>query len=82
MPSRSLTILSSLASFNSTGEHVDLSDLALVGAQLALVKAIKQTGVPTVVVFVSGKPVAEPWIADNAVKHAFIVCDCRLQWPY
>ncbi|EJD42421.1 hypothetical protein AURDEDRAFT_199589 [Auricularia subglabra TFB-10046 SS5] len=49
----------------TTGEHVDLSDLVLVGAQLALVKAIKATGKPTVVVFVSGKPVAEPWIADH-----------------
>lgn len=46
----------------TTGEHVDLSDLGLVGAQLALVQAVKATGKPTVVVFVSGKPVAEPWI--------------------
>ncbi|KAJ7174638.1 glycoside hydrolase superfamily [Mycena filopes] len=51
----------------TTGEHVDLSDLGLVGAQLDLVKAVKATGKPTVVVFVSGKPVAEPWIqASNA----------------
>ncbi|KAG6890480.1 hypothetical protein C0992_001148 [Termitomyces sp. T32_za158] len=46
----------------TTGEHVDLSDLRLVGAQLALVQAVKEAGKPTVVVFVSGKPVAEPWI--------------------
>ncbi|KAF8075743.1 glycosyl hydrolase family 3 C-terminal domain-containing protein [Lyophyllum atratum] len=50
----------------TTGEHVDLSDLGLVGAQLALVKAVKAVGKPTVVVFVSGKPVAEPWIQANA----------------
>ncbi|ETW84887.1 glycoside hydrolase family 3 protein [Heterobasidion irregulare TC 32-1] len=50
----------------TTGEHVDLSDLGLVGAQLALVQAIKSTGKPTIVVFVSGKPVAEPWIQTNA----------------
>ncbi|KAI0734869.1 glycoside hydrolase superfamily [Fomitopsis betulina] len=50
----------------TTGEHVDLSSLALVGAQRALVEAIVGTGTPTVVVFVSGKPVAEPWIAANA----------------
>jgi beta-glucosidase len=50
----------------TTGEHVDLSDLALVGAQGALVRAIKATGKPTVVVFVSGKPVAEPWIQASA----------------
>ncbi|GJE97260.1 glycoside hydrolase family 3 protein [Phanerochaete sordida] len=50
----------------TTGEHVDLSDLGLVGAQLRLVQAVQATGVPTVVVLVSGKPVAEPWIQANA----------------
>ncbi|KAJ7916268.1 glycoside hydrolase superfamily [Mycena leptocephala] len=50
----------------TTGEHVDVSDLGLVGAQLDLVKAVKAAGKPTVVVFVSGKPVAEPWIQANA----------------
>ncbi|KAI0051485.1 glycoside hydrolase family 3 protein [Auriscalpium vulgare] len=50
----------------TTGEHVDLSDLALVGAQLALVQAVKAAGKPTIVVLVSGKPVAEPWIQENA----------------
>ncbi|KAJ7683521.1 glycoside hydrolase superfamily [Mycena rosella] len=50
----------------TTGEHVDLSDLGLVGAQLDLVKAVKAAGKPTVIVLVSGKPVAEPWIQANA----------------
>jgi len=50
----------------TTGEHVDLSDLGLVGAQLDLVKAVKAAGKPTIVVLVSGKPVAEPWIQANA----------------
>ncbi|KAF5371497.1 hypothetical protein D9615_009637 [Tricholomella constricta] len=50
----------------TTGEHRDASDLALVGAQLELVKAVKAVGKPTVVVFVSGKPIAEPWIQANA----------------
>lgn len=49
-----------------TGEHVDVADLGLVGAQLALVKTMKAVGKPTVVVFVSGKPVAEPWIQESA----------------
>ena len=56
----------------TTGEHVDLSDLALVGAQLDLVKAVKATGKPTVVVLVSGKPVAEPWIAERTLP-SFII---------
>lgn len=50
----------------TTGEHVDVNDLGLVGAQLKLVQAVQATGTPTVVVYISGKPVAEPWIKDNA----------------
>ncbi|KAJ8502412.1 hypothetical protein ONZ45_g11788 [Pleurotus djamor] len=50
----------------TTGEHVDVHDLALVGAQLDLVKAVKATGKPTIVVFVSGKAIAEPWIQQHA----------------
>lgn len=46
----------------TTGEHVDMSTLALLGAQLRLAQAVHATGVPTIVVLVSGKPVAEPWI--------------------
>lgn len=50
----------------TTGEHVDVHDLHLVGAQAALVKAVIDTNKPTVVVFQSGKPVTEPWISRNA----------------
>lgn len=50
----------------TTGEHVDVHDLNLVGAQAALVQAIIATGKPTVVVFQSGKPVTEAWISRNA----------------
>lgn len=53
----------------TTGEHVDVADLGLVGAQLKLVKAVKATGKPTVVVFVSGKPIAEPWIQDRTSEN-------------
>ncbi|PCH41789.1 hypothetical protein WOLCODRAFT_177550 [Wolfiporia cocos MD-104 SS10] len=49
----------------TTGEHVDLSSLDLVGAQMPLVQAIQATGTPTIVVFVSGKPISEPWIQAN-----------------
>ena len=48
-----------------TGETVDVNSLNLVGAQGELVKAIADTGVPTVVVFSSGKPISEPWIANS-----------------
>ncbi|KAI1374497.1 glycoside hydrolase family 3 protein [Hypoxylon crocopeplum] len=50
----------------TTGEHVDISSLNLVGAMAHLVKAIIDTGKPTVVVFSSGKPITEPWISDAA----------------
>ncbi|KAG8965623.1 hypothetical protein FRC00_010176 [Tulasnella sp. 408] len=49
-----------------SGEHVDVADLGLVGASLKLVQEIKATGKPTIVVFISGRPVSEPWIADHA----------------
>ncbi|CRG87143.1 hypothetical protein PISL3812_04158 [Talaromyces islandicus] len=49
----------------TTGEHVDVNDLRLVGAQAPLVKAIIDTGIPTIVVFSSGKPVTEPWISNS-----------------
>ena len=49
----------------TTGEHVDLSDLSLVGAQFPLVQTIQATGTPTIVVFVSGKPVTNPWIQES-----------------
>lgn len=58
----------------TTGEHNDVSDLSLFGAQLNLIKAIKATGTPVVVVFISGKPVAEPWIQESAF-HSF-----RFHW--
>jgi beta-glucosidase len=50
----------------TTGEHVDVASLNLVGAMGELVQAIIETGKPTIVVYSSGKPVTEPWISDNA----------------
>ncbi|PKY07273.1 glycoside hydrolase [Aspergillus campestris IBT 28561] len=49
----------------TTGEHVDVNDLSLVGAQAPLIKAIVDTGVPTIVVLSSGKPVTEPWLSNS-----------------
>lgn len=51
---------------NSTsGEGFDLSDLQLTGVQEELVKAVRRTGKPLVVVLVTGKPFAIPWIKQN-----------------
>ena len=48
------------------GEGFDLSDLKLPGVQEDLIKEIKATGKPIVVVLVSGKPLAIPWVKENA----------------
>ncbi|MBD5281329.1 MAG: glycosyl hydrolase, partial [Bacteroides sp.] len=57
---------------NSTsGEAFDLNSLELPGRQADLLKALKATGKPLIVVLISGKPLAMPWVKDNA--DAFIV---------
>ena len=47
------------------GEDTDRSDLDLVGLQQELVERIYATGVPTVVVLVTGRPLGVEWIAEN-----------------
>lgn len=49
----------------TSGEGYDLSDLKLPGVQQDLIKAIKETGKPVIVVLVSGKPFAIPWVEKN-----------------
>ncbi|MES1224084.1 MAG: glycoside hydrolase family 3 C-terminal domain-containing protein, partial [Bacteroidota bacterium] len=49
----------------TSGEGYDLSDLRLPGVQEDLIKAVKATGKPVVVVLVSGKPFAIPWVKEN-----------------
>ena len=38
------------------------ASLNLFGKQLDLVKAIRETGTPVIVVLVNGKPISEPWL--------------------
>ena len=48
---------------NSTsGEGFDLSDLSLPGVQEELIRKVYEIGKPVIVVLVSGKPLAIPWI--------------------
>lgn len=47
------------------GEDTDRSDLNLVGLQQELIERIHATGVPTVVVLVTGRPLSVEWVADN-----------------
>jgi beta-glucosidase len=49
----------------TSGENVARSSLGLFGQQLALVQAIHATGVPTVVILINGRPLAEPWVVNN-----------------
>jgi beta-glucosidase len=48
------------------GEGFDLTDLKLPGVQEDLLKEMKSSGKPVVVVLVSGKPLAIPWVKENA----------------
>jgi beta-glucosidase len=52
----------------TTGEHVDVDSLNLVGAMRPLVEAVVNTSTPTVVVFQSGKPVTEDWISNTTAS--------------
>jgi beta-glucosidase len=48
-----------------SGESQDLSDIALTGAQEALIQAVYATGTPVVMVLVAGKPSAIPWEKEH-----------------
>ena len=50
----------------TSGEFRDVTSLDLPGAQHALVEAVVATGTPTVVVVISGRVHALPWIAEHA----------------
>jgi beta-glucosidase len=50
----------------TTGEARDATDLGLPGVQQRLVEAVMATGTKTVVVLVSGRVHALPWIAEHA----------------
>jgi len=61
-------------SFQKTaGENKARSFLGLPGKQLDLVKAIYEKNKNLTVVYVSGKPISEPWIEDNikSIIHAW-----------
>ncbi|WP_347158667.1 beta-glucosidase BglX [Pontibacter chitinilyticus] len=49
-----------------TGEAASRSDLGLPGNQLDLLKALKQTGKPLVVVLMNGRPLTLTWEDENA----------------
>lgn len=55
------------------GEHRDMSgeaaaraDITIPGVQEELLRKLKETGKPLVVVLMNGRPLAIPWVAENA----------------
>lgn len=50
----------------TSGEGTDANDLSLPGVQADLVRAVVESGTPTVVVLVSGRPYEVAWIAEHA----------------
>ena len=48
------------------GEGIDRSSLQLSGIQLELMKRMKALGKPVVVIYINGRPIAEPWIDEHA----------------
>ena len=54
-----------LKSKKTAGENMGRANLNLAGKQLKLVKKLKELNRNVIVVYVNGKPIAEPWISDN-----------------
>ncbi len=50
----------------TTGENIDRSSLQLSGKQLVFAQQMKKLGKPIIVVYISGSPIAETWIDENA----------------
>lgn len=55
-----------LLSDMESGEGNDRMTLDLMGDQLELLKAIKKTGKPMVVIYIEGRPLKMNWAAENA----------------
>jgi beta-glucosidase len=49
----------------TSGENLDRPVLELAGNQLELVKAVKSSGKPVIVVLINGGPIASPWMVKN-----------------
>ncbi|MFC3802188.1 glycoside hydrolase family 3 N-terminal domain-containing protein [Cohnella sp. GCM10012308] len=48
------------------GEGIDRSTLNLQGVQLELMQEVHKLGKPVIVVYINGRPIAEPWIEEHA----------------
>lgn len=61
-------------SSGTSGEGFDVATLELTGKQKELIQRVYETGTPTVVVLINGRPLAIPWIKDHipAILEAWI----------
>jgi len=64
--SADVTVLVIGEHFDLSGEARSRSDLALPVSQLELARSVLATGKPVVVVLANGRPLALPWLAQNA----------------
>jgi len=54
-----------LSKMPTNGEGYDVASLDLTGVQEELVRAVYETGTPTVVVLINGRPLSTRWIAEH-----------------
>lgn len=52
------------------GEGIDRASLNLMGVQLELMQEVHKLGKPVIVVYINGRPIAEPWIDEHV--HAIV----------
>ncbi len=60
------SLRSDASELRTSGENIDRSSLDLPGRQLELLKALKNTKKPLVVVFINGAPISSVWCHQNA----------------
>lgn len=48
------------------GEGIDRMTLNLAGKQLELIQEVHKLGKPIIVVYINGRPIAEPWVEEHA----------------
>lgn len=49
----------------TNGEGLDVADLDLTGLQQNLIKAVYETGTPTIVILINGRPLSIRWTAEH-----------------
>jgi beta-glucosidase len=49
----------------TNGEGLDIANLNLTGLQDKLIKAVHESGTPTIVILINGRPLTIPWTAEH-----------------